>query len=95
MKILEDFLCGKTKILISTSVLSYGIDFPNCNLIIHYRIPFKEKLVDSNLFIHRVGRGGRYNTPAKSIMLISGLDELNKLNSLETSLGIQFQSLIF
>ena len=33
-KILKDFLCQKTKILVSTTIIEVGIDFPNANVII-------------------------------------------------------------
>ena len=64
-KVLKDFLTKKIKILVSTTVIEVGIDFPNANTII---------IEDSNKFglsqLHQLrGRVGRGNTESICILL--------------------------
>ena len=71
-KILNQFLEGKTKIIISTTVIEVGIDFPNANLII---------IENANKFglaqLHQLrGRVGRGEREAACILLFkAGLSE--------------------
>ncbi len=64
-KVLQDFLIKKIKILVSTTVIEVGIDFPSANTII---------IEDSNKFglsqLHQLrGRVGRGNTESICILL--------------------------
>ena len=64
-KVLQDFLTKKIKILVSTTVIEVGIDFPSANTII---------IEDSNKFglsqLHQLrGRVGRGNTESICILL--------------------------
>ena len=75
-KILEKFLKRKIKILVSTTVIEVGIDFPNANLII---------IENSNKFglaqLHQLrGRVGRGNKQGSCILLFK--DNLSK-NSIQ------------
>ncbi len=75
-QVLENFLKKKTKILVSTTVIEVGIDFPDANLII---------IENANKFglaqLHQLrGRVGRGNKQGKCILLFK--DNLSK-NSIQ------------
>jgi superfamily II DNA/RNA helicase len=65
MEIMKDFRRAKTRILISTNVLSRGIDVQNIGVIFNYDIPD-----DVNTYLHRIGRSGRYGTKGVAINFV-------------------------
>jgi len=67
--IMEDFKSGKLRILLSTDLLSRGIDIQQLSLVINYDLP-REK----ETYIHRIGRSGRYGRKGVSINFITDRD---------------------
>ena len=67
--ILEDFKSGKLRILLSTDLLSRGIDIQQLSLVINYDLP-REK----ETYIHRIGRSGRYGRKGVSINFVTDRD---------------------
>ena len=65
-QIMDDFRSGQIRILLSTDLLSRGIDIQQLSLVINYDLP-KEKEV----YIHRIGRSGRYGRKGVAINLIT------------------------
>lgn len=73
-KILNDFMAGKFRILLTTNLLARGIDMRKVTLVINYSLPLKninsqiqggfmdpsQKQVDLETYLHRVGRTGRF-----------------------------------
>tara|TARA_B110000238_G_C16110893_1_gene432636 strand:- start:750 stop:1907 length:1158 start_codon:yes stop_codon:yes gene_type:complete len=75
--IIKDFRDGKSRVLISTDLLSRGIDIQQISVVINYDIP---KNIDS--YIHRIGRSGRYGR--KGIALnFATLPDLEKIKHIE------------
>lgn len=62
MDTMRDFRKCKTRILIATNVLARGIDVQNIGVIINYDVPD-----DVNVYLHRIGRSGRYGTKGVAI----------------------------
>lgn len=60
--IVSNFRIGKIWVLISTELISRGIDFKNIQLVINYDFP-----QTAASYIHRIGRTGRCNQPGKAI----------------------------
>ncbi len=83
-KILKDFLNQKTKILVSTTIIEVGIDFPNANVIIIENAN-KFGLSQLHQLRGRVGRGEKQSTCI--LMFKSSLSENAKkrLNILKNS----------
>jgi translation initiation factor 4A len=65
-EIMENFRSGQTRVLLSTDLLSRGIDIQQLSLVINYDLP-REK----ETYIHRIGRSGRYGRKGVAINLIS------------------------
>jgi len=61
-----DFKNGKTRILLSTDLLSRGIDVQQLNLVINFDLPRSKET-----YVHRIGRSGRYGRKGVAINLIN------------------------
>ena len=53
-EIMIDFRSGKTRLLITTDILSRGIDIQQVSLVINFDMP---KEIEN--YVHRIGRTGR------------------------------------
>jgi ATP-dependent RNA helicase DDX52/ROK1 len=60
--IIQNFRLGKIWILISTELMSRGIDFKGVHLVINYDFP-----TSVQSYIHRIGRTGRAGRPGEAI----------------------------
>uniref|UniRef100_A0A1I7V8R6 ATP-dependent RNA helicase n=1 Tax=Loa loa TaxID=7209 RepID=A0A1I7V8R6_LOALO len=65
-KVLARFRKGTTRVLISSDVLSRGIDVEDIDVVINYDKPLNERL-----FVHRIGRTARCGKKGKAVFLIS------------------------
>ena len=68
-RVMDDFRSGTIRILLSTDLLSRGIDVQQLSLVINYDLP-KEK----EIYIHRIGRSGRYGRKGVAINFITDYD---------------------
>ena len=68
-EIMEKFIRGDTRILISTDLLSRGIDVQQVSLVLNYDIPY-----DKETYVHRIGRSGRYGRKGVAINFVSHKD---------------------
>jgi translation initiation factor 4A len=76
-EIMKDFRSGASRILISTDLLSRGIDVQQVSLVINYDLP-----TQFESYIHRIGRSGRYGRKGVSINLCTKYDR-NKVKEIE------------
>ena len=74
----------KSRILVTTNLLSRGIDVINITLVINYELPMistekigqkSEKKVDFDTYLHRVGRTGRFHRLGVSVNLITSEEQ--------------------
>ena len=69
------FRTGETWILITTDLLSRGIDFKNIQVVVNFECPY------NNInYIHRIGRTGRAGNIGTAITLVTD-DDYNKLKT--------------
>ena len=67
-KTIIDFKEGGIKCLISTDLLSRGIDIQQLSLVINYDLPKSDNI---QCYIHRIGRTGRFGRQGLSINLVT------------------------
>ena len=66
---MENFRSGHSRILLSTDLLSRGIDVQQLSLVINFDLPKSKET-----YIHRIGRSGRYGRKGVAINLITDRD---------------------
>ena len=69
---LQEFRAKRTRIIVSTDVLSRGIDIKDINLVMNYDVPS-----DAADYVHRIGRTARANTTGVAITFVSPDDMFN------------------
>ena len=72
------FKGGQTRILLSTDLLSRGIDIQQLSLVINFDIPKSKET-----YIHRIGRSGRYGRKGVAINFITDR-EIERLKAIES-----------
>lgn len=68
--LLQAFKAGKLRVLVTTDLLSRGIDIEFLPFVINYELPRSPKI-----FIHRIGRTGRAESFGEAITFISPSEE--------------------
>jgi ATP-dependent RNA helicase DDX5/DBP2 len=69
-KIMDDFKTGRASILIATDVAARGIDVSDIQVVINYNMP-----LNSEDYVHRIGRTGRAGKTGTSISFFAESDE--------------------
>jgi len=64
----------QSRILVSTNLFGRGVDIERVNIVINFDMPD-----NSNEYLHRVGRAGRFGTKGLAITFISGDDDKKAL----------------
>jgi len=82
-EIMKRFRAGDSRILISTDLLSRGIDIQQVSLVINYDLPYNKES-----YIHRIGRSGRFGRKGVAINLVSKKD-IKKLEELKAFYSTQ------
>lgn len=68
--IMKEFKGGQTRILVSTDLLSRGIDIQQVSIVINYDLPR-----DRECYLHRIGRSGRFGRKGVAINFITNTEE--------------------
>ena len=67
--IVKEFRDGNTRLLLTTDLLSRGIDIPQVNMVINYDLP-----ANKETYVHRIGRCGRFDKKGVAITLVKSTD---------------------
>lgn len=76
--ITEEFRSGEARVLIATDVFSRGIDVRNVTLVINF-----DFAQTGEVYLHRIGRSGRFGRKGLAITLCAGRSDDMKLKKLE------------
>ncbi len=65
-QLMRDFRNGKSRVLVTTDVLSRGIDIQQVSMVFNYELPSRKES-----YIHRIGRSGRFGRKGVAINFVS------------------------
>lgn len=86
--IIDEFRCGRSKVLITTNVLARGIDILQVSLVINFDLPqTTERLADPETYLHRIGRTGRFGRSGVAINFVHNRHSMEILLALERYFG--------
>lgn len=76
--VMKEFRTGSARVLITTDLLSRGIDVQSVSLVINFELPRKKES-----YIHRIGRSGRYGKKGLAInfVLPSDIETIKQIQS--------------
>ncbi|KAJ3450775.1 atp-dependent RNA helicase ddx39a [Anaeramoeba flamelloides] len=74
----QKFKNFNARILVSTDVFGRGIDIERVNIVINY-----DMAIDSNTYLHRVGRAGRFSTKGLIITFCSSQTDSKTINQVQ------------
>lgn len=74
--------------MVSTDLLGRGIDIEKINIVINYDMPN-----DSDQYLHRVGRAGRYGTKGLAVSFISSQEDNEILENVQKRFEVKIEDL--
>jgi len=86
-EIMKKFRAGDSRVLISTDVWARGLDVPQVSLVINYDLPNNREL-----YIHRIGRSGRYGRKGVAINFVKQ-DDIRILRDIEQYYSTQIDEM--
>ncbi|MDR1430203.1 MAG: DEAD/DEAH box helicase [Spirochaetaceae bacterium] len=81
LKIIEDIKAGKIRFLVATDVAARGLDIEDLSLVVNFDLP-----VETENYVHRIGRTARAGKTGKAITLASEQD-VYELPAIEKYIG--------
>ncbi|KAG5927412.1 RNA helicase required for poly(A+) mRNA export [Claviceps africana] len=97
LDLLAKFRNGETKVLVTTNVLSRGIDVASVSMVINYDIPMKPgprgDEPDAETYLHRIGRTGRFGRIGVSISFVFDQKSFDSLSAIAKHFGIDLVNL--
>ena len=88
LKIVNEFKEGKFRIMVSTDLLGRGIDIEKINIVINYDMPN-----ETDQYLHRVGRAGRYGTKGLAVSFISSPEDIKILDEVQERFEVKIEDL--
>jgi len=85
--IMDEFRSGRTRVLITTDVWARGLDVQQVSLVINYDLPNNREL-----YIHRIGRSGRYGRKGVGINFVRQ-DDVRILRDIEQYYSTQIDEM--
>jgi len=64
--LMKEFRSGKSRVMVTTDILSRGIDIQQVSMVFNYELPSKRES-----YIHRIGRSGRFGRKGVAINFIT------------------------
>ncbi|XP_037948987.1 DEAD-box helicase Dbp80-like [Teleopsis dalmanni] len=85
LSILDRFRAGLEKVLVTTNVLSRGIDVTQVTLVVNFHMPILhgDEKPDYDTYLHRIGRTGRFGKHGIALNLVENENDMKLLRSFE------------
>jgi ATP-dependent RNA helicase DDX19/DBP5 len=81
--VIAEFKKANTKVLITTNVLARGLDIQQVTHVINYDLPLtQEGKADPSIYLHRIGRSGRFGRKGLAISFVVGEKEKKIVDSI-------------
>lgn len=84
----DDFKQFKYRIMVATDIFGRGIDIEKINVVFNFDMPN-----DSDSYLHRVGRAGRFGTKGLAITFVSGAKDLEVLEDIQKRFEVKIEEL--
>ncbi|KAI9873450.1 MAG: RNA helicase required for poly(A+) mRNA export [Pleopsidium flavum] len=82
--IIDAFRTGLAKVLITTNVLSRGIDVQSVSMVVNYDVPEDGRgNADPQTYLHRIGRTGRFGRVGVSVSFVYDKTSWRMLNEIQ------------
>jgi len=88
LKVYNDFKDAKYRIMVATDVFGRGIDIEKINIVINFDMPN-----ESDQYLHRVGRAGRFGTKGLAISFVSSQQDTDILNEVQSRFEVKVEEL--
>merc|ERR1711988_310514 len=76
------------RIMVSTDLFGRGIDIERVNIVINYDMP-----EDSDSYLHRVGRAGRFGTKGLALSFVSGEEDSEVLKNVQSRFEVDIEKM--
>lgn len=83
-----DFKQFKHRVMVSTDIFGRGIDIEKINVVFNFDMP-----ADSDSYLHRVGRAGRFGTKGLAITFVSDQKDLATLEAIQKRFEVKIEEL--
>lgn len=87
-QVMEEFRSGSSRVLIATDLWGRGIDVQQVSLVICYDLP-----TNRELYIHRIGRSGRFGRKGVAINFVREGDDVRLLKDIEQFYSTQIDEM--
>ena len=88
INVLDRYRKSMEKILITTNVLSRGIDIEQVTIVVNFDLPVdKTGAADCETYLHRIGRTGRFGKHGLAINLVDSPKSMTVLKEIEKHFG--------
>jgi ATP-dependent RNA helicase UAP56/SUB2 len=84
----KQFKDFQKRIMVSTDLFGRGIDIERVNIVINYDMPG-----DSDTYLHRVGRAGRFGTKGLAISFTSGEEDAEVLKTTQSRFEVNISEM--
>jgi len=74
--------------MVATDIFGRGIDMEKINVVINFDMP-----TESDSYLHRVGRAGRFGTKGLAITFVSGSKDMETLEDIQKRFEVKIEEL--